>query len=261
MLSDSTYKLYKPHPALQPFIDAYWRLESNVIHPEALTLMPGAGVTLLVNLGETIRSTRFEKWIEEGGIFLVGPMMQTDVQILYGKVLLIGINFKPGAFMHFYRYDCLDRITDQFIHFNRKDFPDLTKTILHFVPYLDQFYLDRLSVPRTSIVAIASDISRRRGIAKIDSLARGYFTTARQLEREFRKQLGLSPKEFINLERFNHAFEKVQTRADQSLLDIAWDCGYYDHAHMTNDFKRYTGKAPTDFILSDFSKTIATESG
>jgi transcriptional regulator GlxA family with amidase domain len=124
---------------------------------------------------------------------------------------------------------------------------------------LNQFYIDRLSTPRLSILNIASDISQQAGIVKIDSLAKKHFTTVRQLERQFRQQVGLSPKEFINLERFNKAFVRIQKRSKQSLSDIAWDCGYYDHAHMTNDFKRYTGKTPTDFILSDFSKTIAAE--
>ena len=42
-----------------------------------------------------------------------------------------------------------------------------------------------------------------------------------------------------------------------ALMDIAWDCGYYDHAHMATDFKRRMGRAPSDFLLSDSSKIIA----
>jgi AraC-like DNA-binding protein len=97
--------------------------------------------------------------------------------------------------------------------------------------------------------------------------------TERQLERRFNEQIGISPKEFINLTRFRQAFVKIQlggiplggappggapqNQHKRSLADIAWECGYYDHAHLTNDFKRYAGSAPTELILSDFSKTIA----
>ena len=86
--------------------------------------------------------------------------------------------------------------------------------------------------------------------------AKKHFTTARHLERQFNQQIGISPKEFINLTRFNKAFEKLQRGGKQTLSNIAWEFGYYDNAHFTNDFKRYTGKAPTEFFLSDFSKAV-----
>ena len=126
--------------------------------------------------------------------------------------------------------------------------------------YIDQFYLDRLSPPRYSILKIVSDISEHSGILKIDALARRHFTTVRHLERQFNQQIGVSPKEFINLTRFNNAFVRLQSSSKQTLSDIAWESGYYDHAHLTNDFKRYTGKAPTEFFLSDFSKSVTAVS-
>lgn len=35
------------------------------------------------------------------------------------------------------------------------------------------------------------------------------------------------------------------TPYERSLLDIAFECGYYDHSHLTNEIKRITGLTPT----------------
>lgn len=131
------------------------------------------------------------------------------------------------------------------------------------MPYIDQFYLECLSSPRNSLLTVVKDIENLGGQVKIETLAKRHCISERQLERRFNEQIGISPKEFINLARFRQAFVKIQmggtpqNQHKRSLADIAWECGYYDHAHLTNDFKRYAGSAPTELILSDFSKTIA----
>lgn len=68
----------------------------------------------------------------------------------------------------------------------------------------------------------------------------------RQLERCFKKHIGITPKEFANIIRFQFAFSKIKHNEQRkSLLDIAFDTGYYDHAHLSNAIKRYTGLAPS----------------
>lgn len=254
-----TYQAFTPPPSLQLYIERYWLLTGNFAQEELITLMPNDGVTLALNLGECIRSKHFEKVIGNESLFLVGTMLHWDEQVLRGESRLFGIDFRPGAFTHFYKYESMDKVANQVQAFHPSMFPDLKKTVRHFLPYINQFYLDRLSGPRYSLMEVVADIKRRGGQAKIGELTKRHFMTERHLERQFLQQIGVSPKEFINLTRFQHAFKKIQqNKTGQSLSDIAWECGYYDHAHLTNDFKRYTGTAPTNLILSDFSKTVAT---
>lgn len=255
-----TFNSYIPAPALRPYIEMYWLLSGCVEQKEVIKLMPDDGINLVLNLGENIKSLKFSKDISHECAYLVGTMMQTNEQVLLGKVLLFGIKFRPGAFTHFYRFESLDRYANQFREFNKKDFPDIKKVIKYFLSHIDQFYLDRLSPPRYSILNIVSDISEHTGILKIDALAKRHFTTVRHLERQFDQQIGVSPKEFINLTRFNNTFVRLQSSSKQTLSDIAWESGYYDHAHLTNEFKRYTGTAPTEFFLSDFSKSVIAPS-
>ncbi len=211
----------------------------------------------MLNLGERVRSTNYGE-VRNEGIYMVGTMLRSDEQALMGECRLFGIQFRPGAFTHFYSFEPLRQVANQLLEIHQGLFPDVNKTIKHFLPYLDHFYLDRLRTPRNSILAVAADIERLGGQVKLGELVKRHFTTERQLERQFGLHVGISPKEFINLMRFKFALGKIQCNPHgRSLSEIAWDSGYYDHAHLTNDFKRYTDTVPTGFILSDFSKSIA----
>ena len=254
------YKCYIPSPALQPYIEKYWLLSGFVYEKEIIKLVPNdGGINLLLNLGEDFNSIKFNKEINHERVYIVGTMTQTDEQVLLGKVLLFGIKFKPGAFSHFYKFDSLNVYANQFQELNFKYFPDIKKIIQDFIPYIDQFYLDKLSPPKYSLLNIISDISDYNGIIKTEKLAKTHFTTVRHLERQFNNQIGISPKEFINLTRFNKVLYRLQSNNSKTLSEIAWEMGYYDHAHLTNDFKRYTGDPPSAFILSDFSKSVSTD--
>lgn|SRR5690606_31544886 len=86
------------------------------------------------------------------------------------------------------------------------------------------------------------------GLIGIDTLAKQNYTTTRQLERNFKKYIGISPKEFANIVRFKTALSKIKhNRKQQSLSDIAYECGYYDHAHLSNEIKRYARVVPSKF--------------
>lgn len=254
------YNCYIPTPSLQPYIEKYWMLSGSLKEKEVIKLVPDdGGVNLVLNLGEEIYSLKFNKKISHEQIYLVGTMMQTDEQVLYDKVLLFGIKFRPGAFTYFYKFDSLHIYANQFNEFNLKYFPDIGQTIQDFIPYIDQFYLDKLSPPKYSLLNIISDISGCNGIIRTEELAKKHFTTVRHLERQFNNQIGVTPKEFINLTRFNKVFSRLQCSNKKTLSEIAWEMGYYDHAHLTNDFKRYTGNPPSEFILSDFSKSVTDD--
>ncbi|MCQ2269104.1 MAG: helix-turn-helix domain-containing protein [Bacteroidaceae bacterium] len=42
--------------------------------------------------------------------------------------------------------------------------------------------------------------------------------------------------------------ELQKSAQESSLTEIAWQCGYYDLAHMTNDFTQLYGYSPSKII-------------
>jgi AraC-like DNA-binding protein len=80
------------------------------------------------------------------------------------------------------------------------------------------------------------------GRAPIDSLAAWAGASLRHLERQFREDVGLTPKTFSRIVRLQAALRRV--RQGSPLTDVALGCGFYDQAHMTRDFRELASMSP-----------------
>lgn len=81
----------------------------------------------------------------------------------------------------------------------------------------------------------------------IADLARQYYLSERQFERQFKQYAGLSPKLFSRIIRFQAA-ASFYKRDVMSLGSIALECGYYDQSHFISDFKTFSGLHPKQFF-------------
>ena len=82
-------------------------------------------------------------------------------------------------------------------------------------------------------------------VAKLASYAN---MGVRSFERHFLEEVGMSPRLFCCVARFNHAFDIKLRSPLRGWASIAHECGYYDQAHLIKDFNRFTGNAPGTFL-------------
>ena len=68
----------------------------------------------------------------------------------------------------------------------------------------------------------------------------------RHLAARFREQVGLPPKTVARIMRFNRAISTL--RGEAALAEVAFECGYYDLAHLTRDFREFAGTSPAAFL-------------
>lgn len=75
----------------------------------------------------------------------------------------------------------------------------------------------------------------------------------------FKEHVGLTPKGFLKIIRFQKAIREIENNKTADWTGIAFDSGYYDQAHFINDFKSYSGFTPAQFIRaqSEFTNYIA----
>ena len=64
----------------------------------------------------------------------------------------------------------------------------------------------------------------------------------------FRRQVGVSPKQYLRLMRFQKAIEAIENKETIRWMDIALESGYYDQAHFIHDFKLFSGFTPNEYI-------------
>jgi transcriptional regulator GlxA family with amidase domain len=74
--------------------------------------------------------------------------------------------------------------------------------------------------------------------------------STRQFERRFRQAVGISPKLFSRMQRFQRVFSALE-ESGAKWADAAVECGYYDQAHLIRDFQEFAGKPPAALLAYD----------
>ena len=69
----------------------------------------------------------------------------------------------------------------------------------------------------------------------------------RYCRERFKYAYGISPKRYSGVMRFQHAAKELVRREYDDFSSLAFDCGYFDQAHLIHDFKRFSGMTPHQF--------------
>jgi AraC-like DNA-binding protein len=240
------YKIIKPYKDLEPFIHFYWELKGNEVDTQRERVFPDGCPGILINLGDSCLTDNGSVSIEFGKTYIVGAMNSFKDSFINSCTHLLGVCLKPATFANFYTYASQNELTNNTIEFEKSNSFDVDKIFDTPFHYFDHFYSERVKSKHNPLQPVINDIHLTNGQISIYELSKKNFTTVRQLERNFKKFIGLSPKEYSNIIRFQNALHIIKnSNPDRSLLDIAFECGYYDHSHLNNEIKRNTGLSPS----------------
>ena len=243
-----SYREFLPHPQLRSYIDAYWtvRIDGQEYHPPVTDrILPDGCVDIILNLGTAVPVVSSHIILQSDAVYLVGAMTRFSLTRLHAGAWLLGIRFKPGCFNAFYHFS-LQSLTDRVQLFDpafKVDHDAFSGS--DFVQTLDHCLMQRISGVEHTLLPVIADIYDLKGQVSVDRIAKKHFIENRRLERSFKQHTGLTPKAFANLVRFRFALQRIKQRHESSLLEIAFDMGYYDHAHLANEIRKYTGLTPS----------------
>ncbi len=68
----------------------------------------------------------------------------------------------------------------------------------------------------------------------------------------FKDNVGLSPKGFLKIIRFQKAISEIADTKSPDWTGIAFESGYYDQAHFINDFKAFSGFTPSQYLQKQY---------
>ena len=109
--------------------------------------------------------------------------------------------------------------------------------------------LDRLLLARLSAGRAVDEFFSPEGTSAL-ALARKMSLSRRQVERRVRRVTGWSPKQLSGLARFQRVRDALWEEPSQSLAGLAIDAGYADQAHMSRQFKRFSGMTIGRFLAA-----------
>jgi AraC-like DNA-binding protein len=84
-------------------------------------------------------------------------------------------------------------------------------------------------------------------VASVRETARQMGWSERRFSQIFREEVGLTPKVWCRIQRFQHAVRQLHSGADIRWAELALDCGYYDQSHFANEFRAFSGVDATTY--------------
>jgi AraC-like DNA-binding protein len=75
------------------------------------------------------------------------------------------------------------------------------------------------------------------------TLSSQYGLSERYMEKLFVDLVGITPRSFFSVYRFNKSLNLVLS-SGRKLTSISYDCGYYDQSHFIKEFTKFTGITP-----------------
>jgi AraC-like DNA-binding protein len=101
---------------------------------------------------------------------------------------------------------------------------------------------------QTPIMKSARHMFRYKGTLRIENLAHHSGLSLRHYERRFTTEIGITPKLFARILRFQGALDTKRLSPHRSWLSVAHELGYFDQMHMIRDFQNLGGDVPSQVI-------------
>jgi transcriptional regulator GlxA family with amidase domain len=114
----------------------------------------------------------------------------------------------------------------------------------------------RDGLDRHPAVRYALDVfDRTNGARTVGDVVQGIGISSRRFWELFRNEVGLSPKAFCRIRRFNEVLTHIERLTTVDWLDVALSCGYFDQAHFNHDFRAFAGLSPSAYLRDRMSRT------
>ena len=238
------YKEYLPCVELSNFIDKFWiisEIEDGFVQrilPEACTnfvfrLTENEGTSDILGV-----NTKFSHFKPSKNDYYVGVSFQPAVLGLLTKE-----DFSEFKDSHLPITELFPEFNNIYVEQLNEQNSDLKK--LDFVESsLHKMLLPKISQTKLLSTIVANYIKANHA-STADNIAEQHHISSRQLQRKFKREVGVSMKAFSRIIRFNKAVERIITNKNESLLSISFDLGFYDHSHLTNEIKHFSGIQPS----------------
>jgi AraC-like DNA-binding protein len=254
-----------PDPPLREFVSLLWDWH-DVTKPHAMErLMPNGETALIVNLKDDLiriydkdslalsQTTR--------GCILVGPHSQPAVIDCEEQECVFGIQFRAGGSFPFFGMPA-DESTNQQIAledvWGREDgysFRDellAARTSQARFDVAEQYLMARLGVrgAHPAVAFAIREISCQPSDRRIADITEATGLSARRFIQLFREQVGLTPKTFCRVRRFQHVIASLHQQKQVDWTEVALGCGYYDQSHFIHDFRGFAGVSPSMYLAN-----------
>ncbi|MFM9946648.1 MAG: DUF6597 domain-containing transcriptional factor [Saprospiraceae bacterium] len=256
------YKTYKPHKDLESIVKFYWTLEVPFDPKnQKQKIVPDGCIEMTFNFGDKIkRYTSETDFFLHPNAMVMGQRTKSYFILPAGNVDTFAICFYPIGFINFVNTpleDLVDKETPISELFGQAEAYELEQQMTQAIDaqqridIIETFFLKKLNEKTTISNIVKSTVDallKTNGTTPINVLLKNEISKRRQLERHFKKQIGISPKQLGKAIRLQTTLNLLLNKKSEKLTDIAYESDYFDQNHFIKDFKDLVGITPKEFL-------------
>lgn len=259
------YEYIYPSKILQPFIKYYWTLENNKksynIGPQRI--FPTGFIEVIFYYGDPyfkISKNNFKELQPKSQIN--GHTTGYYDVLPAGRIGLLSAVLHPNAARLFFDLP-ITELTNQSVNITDLKGDEINaleeklqsatnnkERVRTVEKYFFKQLIEKKLYDFKKINNCINKINLKKGIISIQELANESFLSQKQFNRKFSEFVGLNPKQFLRIIRFQHAIFSYQNDSSVNFTELAYACGYYDQPHFIHEFKAFTGFTPTELFKS-----------
>jgi AraC-like DNA-binding protein len=235
------FREVRPSPHLRDVVDRFWLCDDALTSDDPFEVLPDGCIEVVFALDES-----------RGQMLAVGTATQGAFFPTQPGTLYLGMRLRPARLAGLIDTRA-DELTDQHATLDQlgHERADDVLAQLHEaasfeaqVAALEQHVSRAAHAPpqREALDRAVAAIQGSAGDIRVEQVAEAVALSRRQLERQFRDAIGLTPKQFCRVVRFQHALARLQAGGD-SRAALAAELGFTDQSHLRRDFIALANRA------------------
>jgi AraC-like DNA-binding protein len=258
----------EPGADLRPWVRSLWYARGMDFAHGRERILPTGRAQVILNLAREFLVDCQEGRAEQAmaPMLVVGQRSVYEVIDTADMADLVGVVFEPGALPVFLG-DAADRVTNGYARLDDvcqgagalrdrlREMRGAAARLECLEAFLRERIRARLNGRRETMhpaVAFALDELRRGpAVARVADVARGTGWSERRFSQIFREEVGFAPKVWCRIQRFQRVVRQLHAGEAVAWPELALECGFYDQAHLANEFRAFAGVSPTIYTAME----------
>lgn len=256
--------LHRPGPPLSQFVELFWYYEGVSLPHEKERLLPQGTVELVIDLREkqpaVCDGCRPDGFESSPSALVCGPHSRFFIMDTACQAQVIGIHFRPGGAFPFLKLPA-DELQNRHVALDDlwgSRAGELRERVLAApapqdkITILETFLMAQACRPLSTHPAVRFALQEfeRREMPAVATVTDHIGLSSRRFIQVFSEEVGLSPKLFSRVRRFQQVLQIIHCARAVDWAEIALGCGYFDQAHFIHDFKEFSGINPTAYLAA-----------
>lgn len=254
------YENLKPFGTLALYVDSIYYFQDQ-IKEDIRILIPDGKTDMVFTLDDHEKYICYPKKspIPLRQSLIMGPHKKAVLYKYEEEISIIGVRLYPSALKKLFNISAIElsdepKLLESFLgneaNVLLRKIED-TESITHKLTIVESWLTSRLPEHASepdSMHQFVLRIYKTKGIEPLESICNYSYNEYKKLQRVFSKELGITPKFFARMVRFEAVHNEIMALKKIDWLTLVHTYGFHDQSHLIKEFKFFTGETPKDFL-------------